>query len=78
LQPIDSLVEGNASSLYECWSMDFVADQLYNESRFRALTVVDNYSCRCLAIYGGKSLKWSDVVGVIKTLNWLRESLPGV
>lgn len=34
--------EGNASSFNECWSMDFVSDQLYNGSRFRALTVVDN------------------------------------
>ena len=56
---------GNASSLHECWSMDFVTDQLYDGSRFRALTVVDNYSRKCLAIYAGKSLKGSDVVGVL-------------
>ena len=59
---------GNASSLHECWSMDFVTDQLYDGSRFRALTVVDNYSRKCLAIYAGKSLKGSDVVGVMDNL----------
>ena len=53
--------EGNVSSLNECWSMDFVSDQLYNGNRFRALTLVDN-SRECWAIYTGKSLKGSDVV----------------
>ena len=48
--------------------MDFVTDQLYDGSRFRALTVVDNYSRKCLAIYAGKSLKGSDVVGVMDNL----------
>ena len=32
------------STLDEGWSMDFVADQLFDGRRFRALTVLDNYS----------------------------------
>lgn len=68
--------EGNASSLHECWSMDFVSDQLYNGSRFRALTVVDNYSRKCLAIHAGKSLKGSDVVQVMETITFEGEVLP--
>jgi putative transposase len=48
--------------------MDFVTDQLYDGSRFRALTVVDNYSRKCLALYAGKSLKGSDVVEVMDNL----------
>src|SRR5690606_20693692 len=60
--------EGNASNLNECWSMDFVRDQLYNGNRFRALTVVDNFSRKCLAIHAGKSLKGSDVVGIMERL----------
>ena len=59
---------GNASRINECWSMDFVSDQLFNGSRFRALTVVDNYSRRCLAIRAGKSLKGDDVVAVIDVI----------
>lgn len=45
-----------------------MTDQLYDGSRFRALTVVDNYSRKCLAIYAGKSLKGRDVVGVMDSL----------
>lgn len=29
---------------HQCWSMDFVMDQLFDGRRFRALTVVDNFS----------------------------------
>nr|WP_143744123.1 IS3 family transposase [Maribacter ulvicola] len=68
--------EGNASSLNECWSMDFVCDQFYNGNRFRALTVVDNYSRKCLAIHAGKSLKGSDVVQVMEAITFGNEVLP--
>ena len=40
----------------QCWSMDFVSDNLFNGTRFRALTVVDNFSRECVAIHAGKSL----------------------
>lgn len=36
----------------ECWSMDFVADALFNGQRFRSLTIVDNFSRESLAIPG--------------------------
>ena len=32
------------STINQSWSMDFVSDQLFNGRRFRALTVVDNFS----------------------------------
>ena len=57
-----------ANAVHECWSMDFVADQLYNGRRFRALTVVDNYSRKCLAIYPAQSVKGEDVVDVVEHL----------
>jgi putative transposase len=56
----------------ECWSMDFVCDSLFNGHRFRALTIVDNYSRECLAIEVGQSLKGGDVVGVMDRLVALR------
>ena len=34
----------------QVWSMDFVADELFNGRRIRALTVVDNFSRQSLAI----------------------------
>lgn len=49
----------------ECWSMDFVADQLFNGRRIRALTIVDNFSRECLNITVDHSLKGEDVVNVM-------------
>ncbi|NOX60178.1 MAG: transposase [Planctomycetes bacterium] len=34
----------------DCWSMDFVADELFNGRRLRALTIVDNFTRESLAI----------------------------
>lgn len=39
------------SSANEIWAMDFVSDALFNDRRFRALTVVDPYTRECLAIH---------------------------
>ncbi len=51
-----------------CWSMDFVVDSLFNGHRFRALTIVDNYSRECLAIEAGQSLTGADVAAVVDRL----------
>ena len=51
-----------------CWSMDFVADSLFNGHRFRALTIVDNYSRECLAIEADQSIKGQDVAEVMDRL----------
>ena len=51
--------------------MDFVSDNLFNGTRFRALTVVDNFSRECVAIHAGKSLKGEDMVGVMERLQEL-------
>lgn len=50
----------------EAWSMDFVADQLVQGTRFRALTVVDIFTKECLAIEVGQSLKGENVVAVLR------------
>ena len=63
------------SSIHQCWSMDFVADQLFDGRKIRALTVVDNFSRQCVAIHVGQSLKGEDVVAV---MNRLREQYNGV
>jgi len=49
----------------QVWSLDFVADQLTDGRRFRALTVVDIYTRESLAIEVGQSLKGEDVVRVL-------------
>ena len=53
----------------DAWSMDFVADQLQDGTRFRSLTIVDVYTREAVAIEVGQSLKGDDVV---RTLNLLK------
>ena len=52
----------------EVWSLDFVADQLEDGRRFRALTVVDVFTRESLAIEVGQSLKGEDVVRVLSRI----------
>jgi len=52
----------------EVWSLDFVADQLADGTRLRALTVVDIFSREALAIEVGKRLRAEDVVSVLNRL----------
>lgn len=61
-----------ACALNECWSMDFVSDQLYNGKRFRALTVIDMYSRECLDIYANKAIKGETVTEVLDRLKCTR------
>ena len=56
--------------------MDFVCDQLFDGSRFRALTVVDNFSRKCLAIYPGKSIKGDDVVNIMDHIQQKEQVIP--
>ena len=61
---------------HQCWSMDFVSDQLFDGRRFRALTLVDNYSRECLEIEVGQNLKGIDVVAVMERIKALRGVVP--
>ena len=65
-----------ARGLNDTWSMDFAADSLFNGSRFRVLTVVDNYSRECIAAEVGQSLRGEHVVAVLNRLKAVR-GLPG-
>lgn len=62
--------------LYECWSMDFVSDALFDGRKFRTLNIVDNYSRECLAIAVGQSLKGTDVVNVLEEIKVFRGLTP--
>jgi putative transposase len=50
------------------WSLDFMADQLVDGRRFRALTVVDVFTRESLAIEVGQNLKDENVVGVLNRI----------
>ncbi len=52
----------------EHWSMDFVSDSIVTGRRFRALTVIDNYSRECPVIEVDTSLGGVRVVGVLERL----------
>jgi putative transposase len=52
--------------------MDFVSDSLFNGRRFRALTVVDNFSRECLAIEVGQKIRGEDVTKVMNRLKAIR------
>ncbi|MCL9968678.1 MAG: transposase family protein [Aquirufa antheringensis] len=48
--------------------MDFLQDSLYNRSKFRILSVVDNFSKKCLGLFVVKSIKGGDVVGQLNLI----------
>ena len=54
-----------ATAPNRAWSIDFVADQLQDGTRFRALTIVDVYTRESVAIEAGQSLEGEDVVRVL-------------
>jgi putative transposase len=56
----------------DIWSMDFVADQLADGRRFRALTVLDLFTRECLAIDVGQGLSVRDVVATLERLRFER------
>lgn len=68
----DRVAWPTVSSLNACWRMDFVADQLFNGQRIRALTVVDNFSRESLAITVDFVLKAEDVVTTMRYVQALR------
>lgn len=57
-----------AAAPNEAWSIDFVADQLADGRKFRALTIVDVFTRESLAIEVGQSLKGTDVVCVLSRI----------
>jgi putative transposase len=61
-----------ASRPNERWSMDFVSDGLVTGRRFRALTIVDDFSRECPAIEVDTSLGGARVVQVLERLGELR------
>ena len=65
------------SNTDQAWSMDFVADGLFNGRRIRALTIVDNFSRECLAIHVDHSISAEKVVGVMHALQRFTGRSPG-
>lgn len=53
----------------DCWAMDFVSDALFNGKRFRALTIMDQFTRECLAIHADQHIKGEQVVALMRQLS---------
>ena len=54
-----------AQVINDCWSMDFMSDELFDGRRIRVLTIVDNFTRESLAIEVGQRFKGQDVARVL-------------
>lgn len=57
------------------WSYDFVSDRLSNGRKIRMLTIIDEFSRRCLAIKVAHNLKSDDVLEILSDL-FVTEAIP--
>ena len=55
-----------AEKINAVWSWDFVEDQTENGTRFRVLTLIDEYSRVCLAAHAAWSIRAVDVIAVVE------------
>lgn len=69
-------IRPTVTAVDQCWSMDFVADNLFNGRRIRTLTVVDNFSRECVAIEVGQGLRGDDVVAVMERIRQTQQRVP--
>lgn len=61
-----------ASERNECWSMDFVSDQLFDGRRLRVLTLVDNHTRESLALHPGQRIGGMEVVGALEKVTQVK------
>ncbi len=61
-------IHPTATEQNECWSMDFVSDQLFDNRRIRVLAIVDNHTRESLALYPNQRVKSMDVVHVLEAV----------
>ncbi len=55
-----------ASEKNECWSKDFMSNQLFDGHRIRLLTIVDNHTRESLAIHVSQRIRGYEVVQVLE------------
>jgi putative transposase len=55
-----------ASKARQVWSWDFVEDQTENGTRFRILTLLDEYTWQCLAVHAAWSIRAVDAITVLE------------
>jgi len=58
-----------AAEKNECWSMDFMSDQLFDGQRIRLLTLVDNHTRESLAIHVAPRIRGLEVAEVLERVS---------
>jgi putative transposase len=67
---------GIATRPNQCWSMDFVSDQLADGRSFRILTVVDQFTRECVALVADRSMTGMKVAQALEGAKPERDRLP--
>lgn len=57
-----------ATEKNECWSMDFVSDQLFDGRRLRVLVIVDNHTRESLSLEARQRIRGLDVATVLERI----------
>jgi putative transposase len=57
-----------ATMANECWSMDFMSDELCGGQRIRVLRIVDNFTRESLAMHVSQSITGHEVVAILDKL----------
>jgi len=57
-----------ATERNECWSMDFVSDQLFDGRRMRILVIVDNYTRESLVLEASQRIRGIEVVKTLESI----------
>jgi len=61
-------IHPTTSERNECWSMDFVSDQLFDGRKIRVLTLVDNHTRESLALSPSQRVRGADVVTILERI----------
>ncbi len=65
-----------AGRINDCWSMDFMSDQLFDGRNLRVLTIVDNFTRESLAVEVGAGFTGHAVAGVLGRIAARRRQFP--
>jgi putative transposase len=65
-------IHPTATAPNECWSMDFVSDQLFDGRRLRVLTLVDNHTRESLALHPSQRIRGIHVVEILEAVTKLK------
>lgn len=73
---VSTAARQRATHLNHVWSWDFVEDQTENGTRFRVLTLIDEYTRECLVMHVDWSVRAVDVITVVEAA-MMRYGVPG-